>query len=639
MCGICGIYHLDASHSVDKTVLTEMAHVLHHRGPDAEGFYLKDNIGLGHQRLSIIDLSLAGRQPMPNENESVWTICNGEIYNYQELRQHLVGKGHHFRSHSDTEVLLHLYEEEGPACVHRLNGMFAFVIWDSRTHTLFAARDRFGIKPFYYALQKDTFIFASEIKALFHAGVLHPALNPNGLADYLTFQFCLGDKTLFQDVHKLLPGHALTLKANGELTVQKYWDLDFTIDVEHTEEYFEHQLLRLLEDTVRLQLRADVPIGTHLSGGLDSSTVACLASSLLPDSSIHTFSGGFREGEQYDETPYARIVAHQIGAEYHEVFPSADEFVQMMPRLVYYMDEPAAGPGLFPQFFVSKLASQYVKVVLGGQGGDEIFGGYTRYLIAYLEECIRGGIEGTQEDQKYVVTFESILPNLTQLQRYQPLLQYFWREGLLDPPDHRYFRLINRSSDMGDCISPSAYAGQNGYSPFATYQDLFNESECHSYINKMTRFDLKTLLPALLHVEDRTSMAVSLESRVPLLDHRIAELVASMPPMIKYKGGRSKHIFRKITQHIVPSEIHHRKDKMGFPVPLNEWYRQEPVRSFVRESLLSSQARNRGVFHVEHIEPLLNSERAYGRSIWGMLSLELWMQIFLDGNIPVKTSG
>ncbi len=612
-----------------------MASTMRHRGPDDEGFYLDGNMGLGHQRLSVIDLSPLGRQPMTNEDDRLWIVYNGEIYNYLELRQQLAGRGHHFRSHSDTEVILHLYEEEGPACVHRLNGMFAFAIWDRHERTLFAARDRFGIKPFYYSFLGDTFVFASEMKALFQIEAWRPELNPDGLADYLTFQFCLGDKTLFRNVHKLLPGHSLLLKPDGTLDVQKYWDLDFTIDTDHTEEYFEHQLLRLVEDAVRIQLRADVPVGTHLSGGLDSSALTCLASSLL-DSSIHTFSGGFREAPEYDETPYARIVARQIGTEHHEVFPTADDFVEVMPQLIYHMDEPAAGPGLFPQFFVSELASRYVKVVLGGQGGDEIFGGYTRYLIAYLEECIRGGIEGTQEDQKYVVTFESILPNLTQLQGYQPLLRYFWQEGLFDPPDQRYFRLIDRSNGIRDLVSPDVFASQNSYSPFEAYQDLFNQGECRSYINKMTRFDLKALLPALLQVEDRTSMAVSLESRVPLLDHRIAELVASMPPIIKYKGGRSKHSFRQVVHHIVPTEIYQRKDKMGFPVPLSEWYRPGPVREFVRGTLLGDRARARGFIQTEQVETLLDSERPYGRGLWGLLSLELWMQTFLDGSVRFR---
>jgi len=637
MCGICGIYNQDPQHPVDRSGLEQMTRVLRHRGPDDEGFHLDGSLGLGHRRLSIIDLSPAGHQPMTNEDGRLWIVHNGEVYNYQELRQGLVQRGHILRSYSDTEVILHLYEEEGPDCVRKLNGMFAFCIWDARERTLFAARDHFGIKPFYYIWRNKSFRFASEIKALFSYGDLLPELNTDGLADYLTFQFCLGEKTLFKDVHKLAPGHTLLLKPDGTLNVQKYWDLDFDVDTDHTDEYFEHQLLRLLEDAIRLQLRADVPVGAHLSGGLDSSTVSTLASSLL-GTKIHTFSGGFRDAPQYDETHYARLLAERIGAEHHEVYPVASDFVEIMPKLIYHMDEPAAGPGLFPQYYVSKLASDHVKVVLGGQGGDEIFGGYTRYLVAYLEECLRGGIDGTQEDDKYVVTFDSIFENLPQLQGYQPMLRNFWREGLFDPSDQRYFRLVDRSRQIRRFVSPDMLNGSNGYSPYQAYLDLFNERNIGSYINKMTRFDMKTLLPALLQVEDRTSMAVSLESRVPLLDYRIAELVAVMPPRVKYKGGRSKHIFRKVVEHIVPPEILQRTDKMGFPVPLNEWYRQGPVRDFVREILLGTTARQRGLFDTQQVETLLDSERSYGRNVWGLLSLELWMQTFLDGNHALNSN-
>jgi asparagine synthase (glutamine-hydrolysing) len=588
--------------------------------------------------LSIIDLSEAGRQPMTNEDGRYWIVLNGEIYNYQELRQQLIQRGHRLRSHSDTEVILHLYEEEGSACVRRLNGMFAFCIWDSRDRVLFAARDHFGIKPFYYTVRNETFLFASEIKALFASGGITPEINPDGLADYLTFQFCLGDKTMFRDVYKLLPGHYMLIGADGRLDIQKYWEVDFQVDTSHTGEYFEHQLLRLLEDAVRLQLTADVPVGAHLSGGLDSSTVASLAASLL-DSQIHTFSGGFRDGSQYDETPYARLLAGRANTRHHEVFPGAQDFVEILPRLIYHMDEPAAGPGLFPQYYVSKLAGENVKVVLGGQGGDEIFGGYARYLVAYLEECIRGGIEGTQEENKYVVTFDSILDNLPQLQGYQPMLKHFWRDGLFDRSDLRYFRLIDRSAETRQFVDPALASGQQGYSPLEAFRELFNEGNLGSYINRMTRFDMKTLLPALLHVEDRTSMAVSLESRVPLLDHRIVELVASIPPGIKYKGGRSKHIFRQVVQHIVPEEIYNRKDKMGFPVPLNEWYQKPPVQGFVRDALSSLQARRNGFLDGVQVDSLLSSERAFGRSVWGLLSLELWMQAFIDGKYKTFTAG
>jgi asparagine synthase (glutamine-hydrolysing) len=630
MCGICGICYLDKERRVEKEFVTGMARTLRHRGPDGEGYYVDGNVGLGHKRLSIIDLSPVGSQPMCNEDQRLWIVCNGEIYNYLELRQQLGAGGHRFRSHSDTEVILHLYEDEGFECVRWLNGMFAFAIWDARERTLFAARDRFGIKPFYFALTDECFVFASEIKALLYTGLIQPELNPNGLADYLTFQLCLQEKTLFREIYKLLPGHTLLLKPDGTLGLKKYWDLDFTIDTDHTENYFEHQLLRLLEDSIRLQLRADVPIGAHLSGGLDSSTITCMASSLM-GVPVKTFSGGFKDAPQYDETSYARIVANRAGTEHHEVFPTPEDFVEALPQLIYYMDEPAAGPGLFPQYCVSRLASEHVKVVLGGQGGDETFGGYSRYLIAYLEQCLKGGIEGTQEEAKYVVTFESILPNLRQLQGYEPLVRYFFSGGLFEPEDRRYFSLIDRSNSTHGLINNEVLPDQSEYDPYQAYHEIFYSAKCKSLINKMTCFDIKTLLPALLHVEDRTSMAVSLESRVPLLDHRIVELVASMPPMVKYKGGRSKHIFRKVVRHIGPPEIYNRSDKMGFPFPLYEWYREGPVGEFVRDTLLGDRARVRGFVRTEEVQGLLDKERPYGRGIWGLLCLELWMQTFLDG--------
>ena len=629
MCGICGIYNLDRENRVGEAALVRMADSIQHRGPDDRGYYIDDNLGIANLRLSIIDLSPAGHQPMSDESGRYWIVYNGEIYNYVELRQQLAGKGCQFFSNSDTEVILRLFMLEGPEAVKKLNGMFAFVIWDKQERKLFGARDRLGIKPFYYFKDQDQFVFGSEIKAIFASGQVGRAVDDEGMADYLTFQFCLNDKTLFRNIRKLEPGCWLELDAAGNLNIQKYWNLDFQVDTDHTSEYFEYQLTRLLEDAVRIQLRADVPVGAHLSGGLDSSTVTCLAASLL-DNPIHTFSGGFKESPRYDETRFARMAAEQAGSIHHEIFPSEQDFVELMPKLIYAMDEPAAGPGIFPQLMVSQLAKQNVKVVLGGQGGDEVFGGYTRYLVAYLEECIRGGIQGTQEDAKYVVSFDTILPNLTQLRGYEPMLRYFWSEGLFDSQEARYYRLVDRGMEMKGLLSGDLANPAGGYSTFQAFSDLFNSGGLSSYINKMTRFDLLTLLPALLHVEDRTSMLVSLESRVPLLDHRIVELAASMPPAVKFEGGRSKHIFRKVVGQLLPKGITERKDKMGFPVPLSEWYQREPVRGFVRETLLGERARRRGWFNRTQVEPLLESERAFGRSVWGLLCLELWAQAYLD---------
>jgi asparagine synthase (glutamine-hydrolysing) len=630
MCGICGVVYADPQRPVDRPRIERMAHAIRHRGPDDDGFLLQQNVGLGHKRLSVIDLSDAGRQPMSTEDARLSIVFNGEIYNYRELRTDLIARGHRFRSQTDTEVILHLYERYGAACVGHLNGMFAFAIWDADHRTLFAARDRFGVKPFYYAVSDGAFVFASEIKAVLQSGLIAAETNLAGLADYLTFQFTVGAKTMFRGVERLEPGHHLTVGDGGAMTVTSYWDVDFSADASRSEEQFQQELDALLRDSICIQLRADVPVGAHLSGGLDSTTVTCLAAA-AHGGEFHTFSGGFREGPQFDETAYARSAARAAGTIHHEVYPTAREFTDLMPSLIYQMDEPAAGPGLFPQFLVSRLAREHVKVVLGGQGGDEVFGGYTRYLIAYLEACIHGGIDGTQEDARYIVTFESILPNLRQLRGYEPLLKQFWQSGVFEAADRRYFRLIDRGATTRPLLDPSVWSAIEGrYDVFEEYRALFEHADCHALINKMTRFDLKTLLPALLQVEDRTSMAVSLESRVPLLDHRIVELVASMPPMIKFKGGRSKHVFREVVRPIVPRDVYERTDKMGFPVPLTQWARQSPVRDFVRDTLLGERARSRGMFAVPAIEAMLDNEPEYGRGLWGMLCLELWLQAFVD---------
>lgn len=626
MCGIAGIVHLDAVAPAEPSMLRTMAASLQHRGPDAEGVHIDGHVGLAYRRLSILDLSEAGNQPMQNEDGTVWMVFNGEIYNDRELRAELTGRGHLFRSRCDAEVLLHLYEERGPDCVEALNGMFAFAIWDVRRRRLFAARDHFGVKPFYYAVARNAFLFASEIKALFATGLVGAECNREALSEYLTFQFCLGDTTLFRNIRKLEPGCLLLVEAGRGVETRRYWDLDFTVDeAAPSEDECVERLRTLLDDAIRMQLRADVPVGAHLSGGLDSSTVVALAARHV-DGPLHTFSGGFREGP--DETRYARQVSASVGTLHHEVFPSEQEFVELLPTLIYHMDEPAAGPGIFPQYCVSRLAREHVTVVLGGQGGDEMFGGYTRYLIAYLEECIRGGIDGTQEDDRYVVTFESVLPNLRQLDGYQPLLRHFWREGVFDAPERRYFRLIDRSSAIRDLITSDVPVGESAI--FERFHAQFNPGASQSYINRMTRFDLKALLPALLQVEDRMSMAVSLESRVPLLDPRVAAFVASLPPKIKYRGGRSKHLFRRAVDPLLPPAVTARTDKMGFPVPLTEWYRRDPVREFVCDTLLGERARQRGLVDVRQLEQRIQAEEDYGRGIWGLLCIELWMQTFID---------
>jgi asparagine synthase (glutamine-hydrolysing) len=629
MCGIAGILNRDRNRAANREAMSAMLAAIAHRGPDDEGTYFDGAVGFGHRRLSIIDLK-SGHQPMSNEDGSLWIVFNGEIYNYLELRRELI-RHHVFRTESDTEVLLHLYEELGERCLERLNGMFAFAIWDARQKRLFAARDRLGIKPFYWYMDQERFSFASEPKALIAAGV-EPQPDQEGLLQYLTFQFCLGDRTLFKNIARLEPGHFLTFRpfADAAPSIASYWNINHNIDTHHTEEYYTENLLSLLQDSVRLQLRSDVPVGAHLSGGMDSSTVVSLAAPLY-GGQFHTFTGAFHEGPEYDETGFARAVAQQVGSVHHETWPTARDFADVMPWLIYMMDEPAAGPGLFPQYFVSKLARENVKVVLGGQGGDEIFGGYVRYLAAYLEQCLKGAIFGTQEQGKYLVTWDSILPNLSLLRQYQPLLQGFWRDGLFEEMDRRYFRLVDRSDGLESLVAPDIWNGDGRSRTFQAFQEIFNDSAAKSYFNKMTNFDLKTLLPALLQVEDRTSMSVSLESRVPLLDHRIADLVTRMPPTIRFKGGDTKRVFREAVRNLVPEVVRNRRDKMGFPVPLTQWF-GGPLRDFVADILLSSRARQRGLYETPAVEALLSREQKFGRQTWGLLCLELWFRAFVDGD-------
>lgn len=629
MCGIYGIVR--SSKTVNRAELDIMGDKLRHRGPDDEGAYIDGSVGLGHKRLSIIDVT-NGKQPMTNEDGSIWITFNGAVYNFLELRQELLQKGHKIKTFCDTEILIHAYEEYGEDCVNRFNGMFSFVIWDSNKKQIFAARDRFGVKPFYYVLQNNEFIFASEIKALLAHNPSLRDVNGQGLQDYIVFQYSLGEKTLFKDVKKLEPGHTLKIdlrEDNLNLKIRKFWDFNFNYDFDHSEDYFIDKVRFLLEDSIKIRLRSDVPVGAHLSGGLDSSTIASFAANLLEGSQLQTFTGGFRESAEYDETAYAKLVAKSVNANYRELFPTANDFAKQIREIIYYLDEPGAGPGVFPQFMVSKLASQHVKVVLGGQGGDEIFAGYARYLVAYLEESLKGAIMETADQANYVATMNSIIPNLNLLKNYQPMMQHFFRDGLFGAQEDRYFRLIDRSEDTKSIFSPDLITRDSLTSTFDEYKQIFNGSNAKSYIDKMLYFDVKASLPALLHVEDRTSMAASLESRLPLLDYRIIELVATIPPVIKFQEGKSKNILKQVVKNHVPNEIINRKDKMGFPVPLNEWY-QGDLKNFIREILLDSKTASRHLYNQSEVEKILAGQSKFSRVMWGLLCLELWFREFID---------
>lgn len=625
MCGLAGIVRLDRQ-GVERAPLEAMSAVIRHRGPDGDGLEIDGPVGFAHRRLSIIDLA-TGQQPMTTENVTI--VFNGEIYNYVELRETLKQQGHPFHTTSDTEVILRAYLEWGDACVDRLNGMFAFLLYDRPRQRVLAARDHFGIKPLYFHADDRRLLFASEIKALLRHPELRAAPDESALQDYLTFQFVLGESTLFRGIRKLLPGHIMAVDlASGSVTRRCYWEPKFTLDLDHTEAYFVTELRRLLDDTVMQQMRSDVPVGSYLSGGFDSSVVATLAAHRA-GGTFRTFTGAFREGPQFDESRYALMVAESVGAEPHVVYPTEHDFTDLLPKLVYHMDEPTAGPGLFPQYMTSRLAAGSVKVALGGQGGDEIFGGYARYLVAYLEQAIKGAIFESNEEQEHIVSLKSILPNLPYLRQYVPMLQQFWGDDLFGPMDRRYFRLIDRSGGQLALFSGDFQQAWDRDAIFARFQSVFNHPDTLSYYNRMTHFDLVASLPALLHVEDRVSMANSLESRVPLLDRRIADLVTSMPPAMKFRGGELKYIFKRAVHGVLPREVADRKDKMGFPVPLHLWARGS-ARDFFHDILLSSRCRERGLFDPCAVEQLLGDEAAFSRKLWGLVCLELWFTTFVD---------
>ena len=626
MCGIAGC--IDLSRREVPALgrrLEVMNEIQAHRGPDAHSVWKHPagHMGFAHRRLSIIDLS-TGDQPI-TDGAGSWISYNGEIYNYIELRSEL-DRGQ-FRTMSDTEVALRAYQTWGTDCVKRFRGMFAFSLWDEKNQILFCARDRYGIKPFYYAEVDGVFYFASEIKTLVP---FLPSVETDleGLKDYLCFQFCLGGKTLFKGVKELLPGHTLVVR-DGRVTISRYWEVYYQPDYHHTAAYFESAIQDLLVESVALHLRSDVPVGAYLSGGLDSSIVASLAVE-SQGSGFLSFTGRFGNDPAYDESGYAREMAEWKGFQVMDIDIGPEDFVNSIEKVIYHLDYPVAGPGSFPQYIVSALAAKHRKVVLGGQGGDEIFGGYTRYLIAYFEQCIKGAIDGSMNSGKFVVTYESIIPNLVALRNYKPLLQDFWREGLFDEVDRRYFRLINRAPSLGNEIN---WAALGQYDPWETFRTIFHGANVghESYFDSMTHFDFKTLLPALLQVEDRVSMAHGLESRVPFLDHRIVELAATIPADIKFENGNMKHVLKTAMRSKLPPRIFNRQDKMGFPVPLHEWLSTPgPVRDYVRDVFSSQAARSRELIDNTRVLEKLDGESRFGRQAWGLLSLELWQRSFHD---------
>ena len=618
MCGLVAI--LQRAGTPDARVLDAMADALAHRGPDGAGHHLHEGVGLAHRRLAIIDPQ-GGAQPM--HADGVTLVFNGAIVNHVELRETLVALGHAFTSRSDTEVLLRAYLQWGEAALERLVGMFAFVLHDARRRGCLVARDHFGIKPLYWRREAGRILFASEIKALLAVPGAPRSIDPQALDDYLALQVVLGERTLFDGVHKLEPAHLQWIDLRTlETRSRRYWRRRF----DETAPADPEALRARVAESVRRQLRSDAPLGLYLSGGLDSSLVAA-AAARAHAGPLFAFTGAFREGPEFDETVHARAVASHVGARLETVWPTEDDWIEQLPRLARTMDEPAAGPGVFPQFMVSRLARGRVKVCLGGQGGDELFGGYARHLVGALESALDDALAGRSDPLR--PTLAQLEPGLATLGPYRPLLRSAWRHGLDGPAWQRYFRLIDRSGTDTDWLAAEHRDAARRARVAARVEALFDAPQGAGPVQRMLEFDLNATLPALLQVEDRVSMAHGLESRVPLLDPALAEAAARLPDAALLAGGRLKAVLRDVAAPWLPASVVGRTDKMGFPVPMQHWSRGRG-RDFVADVLGARACRERGLFDVSALARLIDGEQPFGRALWGALQLELWHLTMID---------
>ena len=625
MCGIAGVIDPTLSPAEIEQVLRGMAEMMIHRGPDDEGFFVSGNIGLGMRRLSIIDLA-GGKQPIFSEDGSIVVVFNGEIYNYIELKQHLQQKGHTFVTNSDTEVIVHLYEELGEECVHKLRGMFAFAVWDQRSNRLFIARDRLGIKPLYYTKDGCRFVFGSEIKAILQHPKVIARLDLEGLSNFLSLKYVPAPQTIFAGIESLPPGYTLICDSNG-VRVRSYWDLSFAGNHygEKREEDYLDQLEALLRESIKLELRSDVPFGAFLSGGIDSSLVVALMSQFL-DEPVKTFSVGYEgDGERWSELPYARIVAEQFKTDHHEIFVRPQNFIDLAEKVVWHLDQPIADNAVLMNYMVAKLASGHVKMVLTGEGGDELFAGYARYAGERLAPLFR--MIPTSLKSMALSAIDR-LPGL-----YRPKLALY----ALCKKDEitrmtSWFPLFNQETKEA-LLSDDIKRELTNISVDHVFAQHLARTDANDSLSRMLYVDTKLWLPDdLLARGDKMSMASSLEARVPLLDHKLVEFAGSLPPHLKLRHLTRKYLLKKVGRAWLPPQIINRSKK-GFPTPISVWFRKE-ARSFVRDILSPSAVRRRGLFNCDYVERLLNEHEIgfgdHGSLIWGLLSVELWHRVFID---------
>ncbi len=623
MCGIVGKIHFDPEHPVDPRQIRTMADSLLHRGPDDEGIWIERNVGLGHRRLSIIDLSPGGRNPMSNEDETVWIVFNGEIYNFQELRPGLEADGHKFRSRTDTEVILHLYEELGPVCVKELRGMFAFAIWDRRTQSLLLARDRMGVKPLHYALTSFGLLFGSEIKAVLASGEIDPEPDLASLHQFLLWQCIPSPQTGFRGIQKLPPASVLTWQVGGEVCIQRYWDLDCREPMPAKASVVSEQVRNLVQEATRLRLTADVPVGLFLSGGIDSACVLA-ATRQATSSKIRTFSVTFGD-QKYDESTYARLLARRFETEHHE-FRVTPNVMDLLPEMAALFDEPFADESAIPTYYLAKLTSEHVKVALSGDGGDEAFAGYQRYLalkvLGWLSR-VPGGAR--------LSALRKLLPyssaSRSKLRYMKELLSLVSR-----PPAQQYRAMFLGMLDEQRWMACYTDSFRKCVERNAETESFLQGWELPSMpddLARATASDTLGYIPECLNVKvDIASMACGLEVRSPFLDHKLVELCARVPSGLKMKNTEQKYILKRAFHDELPVEIL-KREKTGFGLPLGEWLRHD-LRALARDTLLSPDSCISSLLRTDKVRMILNEhdtrKRNWQVQIWRLLVLENWMK-------------
>jgi asparagine synthase (glutamine-hydrolysing) len=617
MCGIAGLFSLRGK-PVSADEVQSMCDAMVHRGPNDDGYYSASGVALGMRRLSIIDLD-GGHQPVHNEDRSVWAVFNGEIYNFKALRGLLERQGHRFYTDTDSEVIVHLYEQYGESCVDKMRGMFAFAVWDERRKTLLLARDRLGIKPLFYTVVDGRLAFGSELKVLLQLPELERKLNWSSV-NYLFSAMCTpSSESIVEGVHKLKPGHILTASARRGIEVRQYWDVEFDPDYGKSEQYFIERLRDLLEESVRLRLVADVPLGAFLSGGIDSSTVVAMMAR-INSGPVKTFSIGFPD-EDYSELKFARQVATKFGTEHHE-FVVEPNVLGLIDDLAWYLDEPFGDSSAIPTYMVSKLAAEHVTVVLSGDGGDELFAGYDRYLkerqeraLARIPSPIRqvAGLTG------------GLMPEGMKGRNFLKHLAF-------DGAD-RYFdaNVLFHEVEKASLFQDNAYDEIHKEDPRSSWRSFLQDGRMH-WLSALQYMDIKNYLPNdILTKVDRMSMAHSIEAREPLLDHKLVEFAATIPPELKLKGKTTKYIFKKAMEGILPNEILYRP-KRGFAIPLGRWFRGQ-LGLYVRDLLLSRKSIERGIFRKSYIERLIEMNdrgRSLDLHLWTLITFELWCRRFID---------